>query len=152
MQLLINFHEYLELCSPILKEFFVNLIAVYSIIFVLFKLNTLIKVNTKKSILLWVKVFINEFGATLVLPKDIKEISFPKWVNKWIKYFFGMTWFINSFLFSLFSLLISILIIYTKSTLPLTNLLLAMAILFVFICGARFFYVEGRKAFALAKL
>ena len=40
---------------------------------------------------------------------------------------------------------------YSKNTLSLPNSLLAIGIWFIFICGARFFYVEGRKAFALAK-
>ncbi|MDC4746935.1 hypothetical protein NQ846_17705 [Acinetobacter baumannii] len=151
MELLTHFHEYLELSSPVLKEIFVNLIVTYSIFFVFFKLNNLIKANTQKSILAWIKVCLNEIRATLVLPDDIKEINFPTWANRWINYFFGTTWFIGSFLFTLFGLLITILMMYSKNTLSLPNSLLAIGIWFIFICGARFFYVEGRKAFALAK-
>ncbi|WP_213069091.1 hypothetical protein, partial [Acinetobacter baumannii] len=75
MELLTHFHEYLELSSPVLKEIFVNLIVTYSIFFVFFKLNNLIKANTQKSILAWIKVCLNELRATLVLPDDIKEIN-----------------------------------------------------------------------------
>ncbi len=53
MELLTHFHEYLELCLPFLKEIFINLIVTYSIFFVFFKLNNLIKTNTQKSILSW---------------------------------------------------------------------------------------------------
>jgi hypothetical protein len=151
MELVANFHEYFESSSPILQKIFVDLIVIYSIFFVFFKLNNLIKANTQKSIVSWLKVCLNGFKSTLVLPNDINEITFPVWANRWINYFFGTTWFIGSLLFSILGLSATILIMYSKSTLSIINSLLAMAIWFMFICGARFFYVEGRKAFALAK-
>jgi len=146
-----DIQNYLEQCSPILKFITVNLIATYIMFSVLFRLNNLIKKNTQKSILMWLKFFAKGILSTFILPPHIPEWTPSRGLAKGINYSFAAIWFIGSFLFFFIGLIIFLATWYSQKPIPLIQSFMIFGLNVLFLLGSRFFYVEARKSIALAQ-
>ena len=146
-----NIQEYWDLGLPFLKMVAANLAITYFIFSLLFKLNDLIKKNTQKSILIWLKFFIRGILSTFILPPHIPEWTPSRKLAKGINYSFATVWSIGSILYFVMGIAILLLYWYLQRPLSFKQFLIVFGLSSIFLLGSRFFYVEARKSIALAK-
>ena len=146
-----NFREYWDLGFPVLKIIIANLIIIYLIFSILFRLNNLIKKNTQKSILMWLKLLFKGIISAFTLPSHIPEWKPSRGLAKGINYSFATIWSIGSILYFLLGITILLSYWYSQKPLSLVQFILIFGLSGIFILGSRFFYVEARKSIALAQ-
>ena len=120
---------------------------------IIFQIDDVIskKLQMKSYIKIPLNYALDQVRESMKLPEGARAMRFPVKMKKFFYYGESSVWFSLSAFMGLYAVVIFLLLILNVNHMPIYKFFLALVAEIVFLGGARFFYVEGRKSLMRAR-